>query len=86
MIELSREFAATNGYDHADLHHAAHATHAAHASHAAHAAHATHAAAAVVVVMVVLLALLGDVGDDRFGGQQQAGDAGAVLQGGARRP
>src|SRR5262249_28328873 len=55
----------------------------AHATHAAHASHTTHAAAhavMVVVVVVVLLALLGDVGDQGFGGEQQVGDAGGILQ------
>src|SRR5258708_3299502 len=56
-----------------------HVTHTAHPSHASHATHAS----AVVVVVVVLLLLLGDVGDQPFGGEQQAGHAGAVLQRGA---
>src|SRR6266545_3894447 len=54
-------------------------------AHAAHAAHATHPAhAVVVVVVVVLLFLLGDVRHERLGGEEQTGDAGAVLQGAAR--
>src|SRR5205823_3845210 len=63
----------------------AHIAHA-HATHTSHATHATHAAAHAVmfvVVVVVLLALLGNVGDERFGRQQQGGDACGVLQ---RRP
>src|SRR4051794_10875955 len=63
------------------LHHA-HAAHATHTAHAAHAAHPTHAVIVVVIVVVVLL-LLGDVGHAPLGGQQQGGDAGAVLQGAA---
>src|SRR5262245_61603201 len=53
-------------------------SHAAHTAHASH-AHATHAPAHVflMVVMVVFLALLRDGGDERFRGEQQAGDAGA---------
>src|SRR5438045_1514780 len=65
------------------LHHV-HATHATHA--AAHATHAAaHAAHAVVVVAGGhVFLLLGNVGDERLGGEQQAGDAGTVLQGAAR--
>src|SRR5207302_2433365 len=48
---------------------------------AAHAAHSTHAAHAVVVVAGGhVLFLFGNVGYQRLGGQQQAGDAGAVLE------
>src|SRR5947209_19436182 len=61
--------------------HAAHTAHATHSSHPAHATHTSHATAVVVgVVVIVLLVLDGDVGDERFGGQKQAGDAGTVLQ------
>src|SRR5262249_13342507 len=62
-----------------------HATHAAHTTHTSHATHATHATHAVVFVVVHLfLGLLRHVRNERFGGEQQAGDAGAVLQGAAR--
>src|SRR5262245_36276278 len=67
------------------LHHAGHAAHSAHASHAAaHAAHSTHAFVTVVVMVAARFLFLGNVGDNGFGGQEQASDAGAVLQGAAR--
>src|SRR6516165_6701586 len=62
------------------LHHAAHATHATHTAHTAHAAHAV----VVVVVRIAGLLLLGDVGNTGLGGQQQAGNRGAVLKSAAR--
>src|SRR4051794_30730927 len=68
---------ATRGVTSNRLHHAAHTSHATHTSHSTHAAHLV----VVVMVVVALLILLGDVGDDGLGGQEQAGDAGAVLQG-----
>src|SRR5262245_18891183 len=60
-----------------------HPFHAAHAAQAAHAAHTARATAVMVVVVAALFLLLGDVGDDALGGEQQVGDAGAVLQRGA---
>src|SRR5437870_2965707 len=51
---------------------------------AAHATHSSHAAMVVVVVAAAGLLLFRDVGNQGFGGQQQAGDAGAILQGGSR--
>src|SRR4029453_4264370 len=55
------------------LHHSFHATHAAHTTHAAH-------AVVVVVVAAFVFLLLGNLGDEGFGGKQQGGDAGPVLQ------
>src|SRR4051794_34950964 len=63
--------------------HSAHPTHASHSAHPTHASHSAHASAVVVVVRVALFLFLGDVGDQGLGGQEQAGDAGAVLQGAA---
>ena len=67
-----------------ELHHAFHSTHAAHSSHAAHAAHpsATHAVVVVVVAAWSSSDFLGNFGDEGFGGEQQGGDAGRVLQSG----
>src|SRR5579871_2868418 len=64
-----------------ELHHS-HATHTAHSTHAAHAAHATHTAhaSAVMVVVVIRFLFLRNVRDHRLSGQQEASDAGAVLQ------
>src|SRR5690606_22259936 len=53
-----------------------------HAGHAAHAAHPAHAGAAVRVAGVLVL-VLGRVADHAVAGEQQGGDAGGVLQGGA---
>src|SRR5688572_6343919 len=61
------------------LHHPVHAAHS-HATHSSHAAHTTHSSATVVVVVVVLLVLLRDFADERLGGEQQVGDADAILQ------
>src|SRR5271166_3349084 len=66
--------------------HTTHATHTAHATHSSHAAtHSSHAAthSVVVVVAAILLVLFRQVGNDGFGGQQQTGDTGPVLQGAA---
>src|SRR4051812_16294668 len=60
--------------------HAAHAPHPPHSSLAAHASHSS-AAAGARRRLDLLLRLLGDHG---FGGEQQAGDRGGVLQRGAR--
>src|SRR5262249_37441386 len=63
--------------------HHPHVTHAAHAAHSSHATHATHAAAMVVVVVVFLL-LFGDIRDQRFGGEQQAGNTRSILKSATR--
>src|SRR5207302_5456584 len=51
-----------------------------HAAHAAHPTHAAHSAAAAPGGLGFLLRLFGN---HRFGGEEEAGDAGGVLQRGA---
>src|SRR5258708_15927932 len=59
--------------------HASHVSHPAHATHSAH-AHVSHPTVVVAVAAERGGSLLGCVGDQRLGGEQDAGDAGGVLQ------
>src|SRR4051812_42228756 len=54
-----------------------------HVVHPAHAAHATHAAVIVAVAVATFFLLLGLFDDDAVGRQQENGDFGGVLEGGA---